>query len=210
MNSRVGNMTNPEPLDEREARRQFVRRRQKMVFTIAVSALVVILVICGLIIFGSIGHTAKHATIAKPNYGVAVPCPPDKSKLVNHPDIRVRVLNGTNKSGLATALASALRNRGFNMQDVADYPGKTETARTQIRFGASAIDRGYTVGSQFNDAVLIMDDRNDDLVDVVIGATFTDLDDEDSNSVVGRKIEAIKGCQADPSSMKNLPKAPKA
>ncbi|MCT6874201.1 MAG: LytR C-terminal domain-containing protein [Bifidobacterium sp.] len=204
-------MTNPEPLDEREARRQFVRRRQKMVFTIVVSALVAILVICSLIIFGSIGHTAKHATIiAKPNYGVAVPCPPDKSKLVNHPDIRVRVLNGTNKSGLATALASALRNRGFNMQDVADYPGKTETARTQIRFGASAIDRGYTVGSQFNDAVLIMDDRNDDLIDVVIGATFTDLDDEDSNSVVGRKIEAIKGCQTDPSSMKNLPKAPKA
>ncbi|MCT6920134.1 MAG: LytR family transcriptional regulator, partial [Bifidobacteriales bacterium] len=95
-------------------------------------------------------------------------------------------------------------------QDVADYPGKTETARTEVRFGASAIDRGYTVGSQFNDAVLIMDDRNDDLIDVVIGATFTDLDDEDSNSVVGRKIEAIKGCQTDPSSMKNLPKAPKA
>ena len=96
------------------------------------------------------------------------------------------------------------------MQDVADYPGKTETARTEIRFGASAIDRGYTVGSQFNDAILIMDDRSDDLIDVVVGATFTDLNDEDSTPVVGRRIEAIKGCQADPSSMKNLPKAPKA
>lgn len=210
MDSRVGNMTNPQPLDEREARRQFVRRRQKMVFTIVVSALVAILIICGLIIFGSIGHTAKHATITKPNYGVAVPCPPDNTKLVNHPDIRVRVLNGTNKSGLATALASALRNRGFNMQDVADYPGKAEIARTQIRFGASAIDRGYTVGTQFNDAILTMDDRGDDLVDVVIGATFTDLNDEDSASGVGRRIQAVKGCLADPSSLKNLPKAPKA
>lgn len=203
-------MTNPEPLDERAARRQFVRRRQKMVFTIAVCALVVILIIASLVMFGTMGRFAKADKVVKPNYGVSLPCPPKDSKLVNHPDIRVRVLNGTSKSGLGGAVAAALLNRGFNMQGVGDYPNKTEMARTQIRFGAQGIDRGYTVATQFNDATMIMDDRGDDLVDVVIGATFNDLNDEDKTSTVGKDIKGIKGCVADPASMKNLPKAPKA
>lgn len=202
-------MTNSEPLDEREARRQFVRRRQKMVFTIAICALVVIMIVAGLVIASSVGRSTKESKVVRPNYGVSLPCPPQDSKLVNHPDIRIRVLNGTSKSGLGTAVASALRNRGFNMQGVGDYPNKTETARTEIRFGIKGIDRGYTVATQFNDAIMIMDDRNDDLVDVVIGATFNDLNDEDKSSTVGKDIEGIKGCVADPASMKDLPEAPK-
>ena len=95
------------------------------------------------------------------------------------------------------------------MQGVGDYPNKTETARTEIRFGIQGIDRGYTVATQFNDAIMIMDDRSDDLVDVVIGATFNDLNDEDKSSTVGKDIEGIKGCVADPASMKDLPEAPK-
>lgn len=202
-------MTNPDPLDEREARRQFVRRRQKMVFTIALVSLAVILVVCLLTIFGSVGAKARDSAASKPNYGVRVPCAPENAKVASHQDIRVRVMNGTSKSGLATAVSSAMKIRGFNTQGAGDYPGKSEVTRTQIRFGASGIAKGYTVAGQFTDAVMIMDDRNDDLVDIIIGATFNDLTKDDKASQEGKPITSIDGCIKDVNGMKaKLPKAP--
>lgn len=199
-------MTFPDATDERQARRQFVRRRQKMVFTIAISALAVILIIALLVVFGTLGHLNKQSTQTKPNYGVSVPCAPADSTVLKHTEVRVRVLNGTNKNGLGVAVMQSLRNRGFNMQGAGDFPTKTELARTEIRFGINGISQGYTVGRQFKDAVLRMDDRADDLVDVVIGATFNDLAQEHKVSGVGMPITSIKGCVADPKTITNLPK----
>ncbi|AKV55747.1 hypothetical protein BACT_1476 [Bifidobacterium actinocoloniiforme DSM 22766] len=199
-------MTFPDPADEREARRQFVRRRQKMVFTIAVSALAVVLVIALVVTLGAVGRSHRQSAQSKPNYGVAVICPPKDAAVLNHPTVRVRVLNGTNKTGLGSAVLRALRNRGFNMQGLADFPTKTELARTEIRFGANGVAQGYTVAGLFNDAIMRMDDRQDDLVDVVIGATFNDLAKEKETPAVGKPIEAIRGCQSDIKDLGTLPK----
>ncbi|BDR53876.1 hypothetical protein KIM372_17830 [Bombiscardovia nodaiensis] len=199
-------MTFPDLMDERQARRQFVRRRQTMVFTIAISALAVILVVALVYVLGALGHSTKASKQVKPNYGVAVPCPPPAGNTVFAPDkVRVRVLNGTNKTGLGSAVMEALRNRSFNMQGTGDFPTKTELARTEIRFGANGISQAYTVAGHFNDAVLRMDTRGDDLVDVVVGATFNDLIPEKQVPRVGKPIQAIDGCVADLKNMKNLP-----
>ncbi|WP_161522266.1 LytR C-terminal domain-containing protein [Bifidobacterium xylocopae] len=199
-------MTFPDAADEREARRQFVRRRQKMVFTIAGSALAIVLVIALVVSLSAVGRFHKQSAGSKPNYGVAVICPPENAKVANHPEVRVRVLNGTNKTGLGSAVLRSLRNRGFNMQGLADFPSKTELARTEIRFGAKGISQGYTVAGHFNDAIMQMDDRQDDLVDVVIGATFNDLVPEKSTLGVGKPIEAVKGCRTDIKELGTLPK----
>lgn len=201
-------MTSPEPFDEREARRQFVRRRQKLVFTIAVAALVIAVAFSALLILGALGKTSQKTAAQLPNYGVEVPCAPANSTYSNHPDVAVRVLNGTDKSGLGTAVMEALSNRGFSMKGSGDYPSTVEVQRTEILFGKNNIAKAYTVAAQFNDAIMRMDDRSDQLVDVVIGSTFNNLNTEKSITPAGKAITSIEGCKSDVSTIKNLPKAP--
>ncbi|MCI1634801.1 LytR C-terminal domain-containing protein [Bifidobacterium sp.] len=201
-------MTIPEPFDEREARKQFVRRRQKLVFTIAVAVLVVATVLSALFILGALGKTSQKTAAQQPNYGVEVPCAPANSTFANHPNVAVRVLNGTDKSGLGTAVMEALSNRGFSMTGSGDYPSKVEVQRTEILFGKNNIAKAYTVAAQFNDAIMRMDDRSDQLVDVVIGSTFNNLNSEKSIVAAGKAITSIEGCVSDANTMKDLPKAP--
>ncbi|MFT8356554.1 LytR C-terminal domain-containing protein [Bifidobacterium aquikefiri] len=200
-------MTVPKPFDERQARKQFVRRRQKLVFTITVVVLVVAMVFSLLFALGDLGKTVKQSVANKPNYGVAVPCAPSNSTYVNHPNVTIRVLNGTDKSGLGTAVMEALNNDGFSTQGAADFPSSHEFTRTEIRFGKNGIANAYTVSTEFSDAILRMDDRSDKLVDVIVGSTFNNLKKTTTKTASGQKITSIEGCVTDPSTMKNLPKA---
>lgn len=203
---------NPQVQDERKARQQFVRDRQTVVFTVAIAVLAVALALSLLVFFGVIGNKTKSTgTASEPNYGVTAPCPvagEDGNALaVNTSSINVRVLNGTDKSGLADAVSSALELRGFVMQPASNYPGTEVIKRTEIVFGKNAINEAYTLAAQFNDAVLRMDDRQDKLIDVVIGSTFSDLNAEkDIHLPADKPLTKISGCvSAD--SMKDLPKA---
>lgn len=205
-------MTSPEAFDERKARQQFVRDRQKMVFTIAIAGLIVILVVALLAYFGVIGKSDATATEEKPNYGVTAPCvtgEDDKAKAPAASSITVRIMNATKHVGLAAAVGKAMENREFKVQQVTDYPGTTVFKRTEIRFGANGINQAYTVAGNFNDAIMRMDDRSDKLVDVVIGSTFSNLVEvEDVKTSVGETLESIEGCVA-AKDIKDLPAAAK-
>ncbi|PJM74204.1 hypothetical protein CS006_03520 [Bifidobacterium primatium] len=204
-------MTSPEAFDERKARQQFVRDRQKIVFTIAIALLAVILVVAFLFYFGVLGKSSSAKAAEKPNYGVIAPCATTDNtgtaKTVANGNVTVRVLNGTDKSGLANAVSSALKNRGFVTKGVADYPGTTTLKRTEIRFGKNAINQAYTVAGHFNDAIMRMDDRSDKLVDVVIGSTFSTLTDENAvKTGADQQITSFQNCVA-ADKITNLPKA---
>lgn len=204
-------MTTPEAFDERKARQQFVRDRQKIVFTVAIGALAIVLVISFLVYFGVLGKTETSANSVQPNYGVAAPCPTAAegatAKAVNPSIINVRVLNGTDKVGLADAVSEALTNRGFVSKGVSNYPGTVTIKRTEIRFGKNTINEAYTLAGQFNDAILRMDDREDKLIDVVIGSTFSDLVDEDQISTkTDADLKSVEGCKA-ADQLGDLPKA---
>ncbi len=193
-------MTNPDSQNEREARKQYLHDRQKIVLTAACVLLVVALIIAipfytGLISTGSASSASDTST--GPNYGVTAVCAPEGATGVSTSDITVRVLNGTNSAGLATAVGEELENRGFVLQSVGDYDSSSVLARTEIRFGSNAIAKAYTVASHFSDAVLRMDDREDQLIDVIIGSSFYDLKDSDKVKITaGTAITSIKGCVA--------------
>lgn len=202
----------PQVQDERKARQQFVRDRQTVVFTVAIAILAVALVISLLVFFGILGKKPQSANVeSSPNYGVSVPCPvageAGNALAVANSSINVRVLNGTGKSGLADAVTSALAFRGFVTQPASNYPGTQVIKRTQVLFGKNAINEAYTLAAQFNDAILQMDDREDKLIDVVIGSTFSDLNNEkDIHLSTDKALTKIQGCvSAD--AMKSLPKA---
>ena len=80
----------------------------------------------------------------------------------------------------------------------------TDVERTTIYFGKNAINQAYTLIGNFTDATMIMTAREDQLIDVVIGATFNDLQDTNSSPQSGKTITNIEGCKA-ADSMTKLP-----
>ena len=63
-----------------------------------------------------------------------------------------------------------------------------------IIFGKNAINQAYTVNSNFTDAKMVMDDREDMLIDVVVGATFDNLQNQKQVPTAGKEIESFEGC----------------
>ena len=194
--------------DERAARKQYIRSRQKVVFAIIGAILAVALVI-SLLFFFHVGGLGKVKSAAvQPNYGQQAPCAAQeqdgsKGKYVENRNITVRVLNGTEFSGFAQAVSSALQNREFNTQAAGNYTS-SKVERTMIIFGKNAINQAYTLIGNFTDATMIMTAREDQLIDVVIGATFNDLQDTNSSPQSGKTITNIEGCKA-ADSMTKLP-----
>ena len=201
-----------EQYDEREARKAYVRRRQRTVFTIIGAILVVALVMSLLVSFGVIKVDQQARAQSEPNYGVAVPCAAkneDGSAMdwSNNATVPVEVLNGTDSRGLASAVSEALKNNQFNVVRVDDFTTKN-VKRTTIYFGVNAINPAYTLNQYFTDAVMKMDDRQDRTVDVVIGASFSDLKSEKEVKKQGSKIIDVEGCKATADMQKaGLPKA---
>ena len=120
-------------------------------------------------------------------------------------NITVRVLNGTKFIGFAKAVSGALENREFNTQTPDNYTS-SKVERTIIFFGKNAINQAYTVNSNFTDAMMVMDDRTDQLIDIVVGATFDNLQDTKKVPAAGKQLESFEGCVA-ADKLTDLPKA---
>ncbi|MBW3092791.1 LytR C-terminal domain-containing protein [Bifidobacterium sp. 82T10] len=213
--------------DERQARKVYMRRRQVKVFSVTIVLLAAALVVALMFYFHLFGLGVAKTAAVQPNYGVTAPCVPNGSdgKASKYPannTITVQVVNGTDHLGLAGAVTDAMENRGFVMQDagtltkqkdgkeVLDKDGNpivnSDVQRTIIYFGKNAIAQAYTVNANFTDAVMVMDDRSDMLITVVIGATFNDVSAKDSVPDTGDTIERLSGCR-DAVKLVRLPKA---
>ncbi|MBT1174376.1 LytR C-terminal domain-containing protein [Bifidobacterium sp. LC6] len=197
----------PQQIDERQARKRYIRHRQTIVFSISGAVLAVAMVIALLFNFhvGGLGLIATSA--ASPNYGNPAPCAvkgdDGKAKYVNNNSVGVRVLNGTSHAQFAAAVSDALGVRGFDMQQTGNY-SSTNVERTTIYFGKNAVNQAYTVAGNFTDATMVMTAREDQLIDVVLGATFNNLKDEKQSPQEGKEITSIEGCKA-VASMTKLP-----
>ena len=194
-------------VDEREARKAYVRRRQTIVFSISGAVLAVVLVIALLFNFHVFGLGEVETPARQPNYGNAAPCAvkdsSGKAQYVSNASVGIRVMNGTSHGQFAKAVGEALANRGFSVQKIDNY-SSTDVERTTIYFGKNAINQAYTLIGNFTDATMIMTAREDQLIDVVIGATFNDLQDTNSSPQSGKTITNIEGCKA-ADSMTKLP-----
>lgn len=196
--------------DERAARKEYIRRRQKTVFSIVGAVMVVRHGGVPAVLFPCRRPGQRQVGAVQPNYGQQAPCPikeadGNKAKYVENRNITLRVLNGTKFSGFAKAVSDALQNREFNPQTPDNYTKKVD--RTMIVFGKNGVNQAYTVASNFTDAMLVMDDRQDQLIDVIVGATFDNLQDTKKVPAAGKAITGIQGCVA-VDKMTDLPKAP--
>lgn len=188
-----------QPHNEREARKQYVRRRQRVVFTVIGVILVTALIIALLFQHHILGTSQEETPAAQPNYGVTSVCAPkdadgNASNYVDNSSVKVRVLNGTKFSGFAQAVSEALENRSFTISEVNTY-SNANVERTTIYFGKNSVAQAYTLAANFTDAVLVMDNRTDMLIDLVLGATFSDLKELKKVPAAGTAITDIKGCK---------------
>ena len=102
--------------------------------------------------------------------------------------VEVRVLNATNRRGLAAEVASRLKVLGFSEavslgNDLLHPPG-TMTCVGQIRFGPTGLDAANTLSVVLPCAQLVRDERPDSTVDLVLGNAFAALEPNPSARTV--------------------------
>ncbi|MHA7133703.1 LytR C-terminal domain-containing protein [Oerskovia turbata] len=111
------------------------------------------------------------------------PCLAADTLPVAYNEVNVRIFNATGKGGLGAANEQVLRNRGFTISLVGNLQtpaGEAATQHsTQISFGAAGIAHAYTLAAHYKDPVLVLDDRADSTVDLVLGKNFVNLVDDE-------------------------------
>ena len=91
-------------------------------------------------------------------------------------DVKINVLNGTERIGLATDIADDFRNRKFQVKKVADQKKKIDDIAV-LRYGPKGVGSAHLLRAYFLDEARYEYDpkRKDDTVDVVLGASFQQL-----------------------------------
>ena len=90
--------------------------------------------------------------------------------------INLRVFNATDTAGLAQTVATALKERGFVVEEVAnDTSGREVTGVGELRHGARGSEAAEYVRLYLPQAGDYLDTRATAVVDVVIGPEFTAL-----------------------------------
>jgi hypothetical protein len=92
-------------------------------------------------------------------------------------DIKINVYNGTSQAGLASQVAENFANRDFQVLESADSETAADDDVAVLRFGPQTVGAAHVLQAYFlNDARDEFDiERDDDVVDVVIGSRFQQL-----------------------------------
>lgn len=184
--------------DERQARKQYMHHRQMRVFSIVAAVMVVVLIVSLFTFFYSISRGNADEAQTETNFGAPAVCPPEdqnknQSVYEQSGNVQISVYNGTKSVGFAKAVASALQNRHFSVVSVSNFNSR-KVERTTIYYGMNNIAQAYTVYANFTDAKLVMDNRQGQVVSVILGSTFNNLADKDSVPAPGSLIKGIEGC----------------
>jgi hypothetical protein len=90
-------------------------------------------------------------------------------------DTNINVLNGSKRVGLATITAEIMGERGFKIDDISNFDEYIVQATAEIHYGESAKDKAFLVSLYIENAVLVLDDRADSSIDLIVGQNFTTL-----------------------------------
>jgi hypothetical protein len=141
--------------------------RVRSLIVIGVLALIaVITVVWAIATDSQAGSLAARCAAAKPS----IPAPKE---------VRVRVYNGTDQSGLATKVQKMLQQRGFKVIAVGNDPeNEPISATAQIRYGSTGAGAAELLQASVQGSQIVDDDRTENAVDLVLGVSFTALTPE--------------------------------
>ena len=166
------------------ARRRRERERQAVIFGVLVTGMIIVGLGAFAIYTGNMdapfGLGDREFTQPQADASTTPPClpsiptgPGETSFPVPIPygEINLRVLNASGVAGVAAATETVLEQRGFNVDAIGDFAGG-RLRYSEIRFGQQSIVAAYTLAGQFTEMRLVLDDRLDDTLDLIMGAAY--------------------------------------
>ena len=159
----------------RKAVRRHRRERQIIVFGVIVIALAAVSFAASAIYRGEVDgpFSADFSSPAPDLEDVTLVCPPSQSLPLEPAQVVVRVNNATEASGLAGSTAETLEGRGFVVTGTANW-SRNYDGDVRIYFGEEGVQHAYTLARQFEDVDLVLDNRPDITLDLILGADFAD------------------------------------
>lgn len=182
----------------RALRRRRLQLRQTLIFGILLTGLVVVLLLA-LAFWSNAIPTPFARPFSSPAPTAAArpaaPCPPLDATAQPWEDISANVLNSTNETGLAGRTASQLGQIGVAVAQQGNYAGSISNPAT-ILAGPRGLAAAYTLTLVVPDAVVTLDDRSDETVDLILGNDFTGiLDPAEIGLAADERLPAPPGCQ---------------
>ena len=154
-----------------ERRRKKIRRRQALSF----SVLVLVVLGAGLAGAGVNQGWWEWPFSSSPD-DTTTDCSEVEPTIAAPADVRVNVLNATEIRGLAAAVSTELRKRGYVVEAVGnDESGIAVTESAQVRHGPDLAAEAASVAVQVPGAVLVDDGRTGEVVDIVLGAGYRNV-----------------------------------
>ncbi len=167
----------------REILRRHRRERQFLVFGLLVVLLAAIATIALGVYQGRVvSPFAEPIYTPPPDYQdtATLACAPrDEGNGENMPlpadQVPVRVLNGTDQSGLARGTLDVLVGRGYVSTGATNW-NLTYSGAVRIQFGVDGLRGAYTVARNFPTVEYVLDSRQGAVVDIILGEQFETSD----------------------------------
>jgi LytR cell envelope-related transcriptional attenuator len=180
-----------------QSREQLTRARQRRQTYTFISVLTTMLVV-GLVAWGNwqswwtIGGTAQATTVMCPTQTVVDPELTD-----------VTVINGTERNGLAAAVAKELQKRRFRVMSIeTEALPKPLKSVVMVRYGAAGKLAAHTVALQFPaKTIMIQDKRDGAAIDVVIGEKYRSMVSAKKATAAMQQKAGSKDCRTSTSAV---------
>lgn len=184
-------------LTPRERRRHHIHERQAAVFGVLIAGLVVVGVGAVGVMSGAISspldRPIQSPTLADDQLTTATPCLPGKTRPVSYAKIKVEVYNASDHRGIAKAAAETLGQRGFDVTKVGNSTAQVIAPR--IVTGPAGIEEAYTLRAHVPHAKIVLSDRKDSTVQLILGSGFTSFTPADKVSLSPKKaMSNVHGC----------------
>ncbi|GIG70579.1 LytR C-terminal domain-containing protein [Phytomonospora endophytica] len=113
--------------------------------------------------------------------------------------VEVRVYNGTNEPGLGEQVKGDLEEYGYKVVKVGNKKREDLKGSAEVRYGPKAVGAGHVLSAYFLDSSRAFDpERNDAIVDVIIGSGFRQVNTESekvqSLGEIGRPTAPMGTC----------------
>jgi len=187
---------------DRLIRRRREHSRQIILFGLLGTALAAAFTVA-LLIFGGVIEAPFAREFSSPHGAVddvtppclpVVPGQPDGALPIAYNLVDLRVYNASGIGGVAGAAQTVLGRRGFVINIVGDW--STVQPINQLRFGPDGIVAAYTVAAHFPPIQMILDDRTDASVDLVMGENYDEpLPPDEVDLASDRPLLNIRGCE---------------
>jgi len=143
----------------------------------------------------ALGNWRQWWTIGGSSPATAAICP---VQTVIDPELtNISVYNGTNRNGLAAAVAKELQRRDFRVLSIGtEEQSKPLRTVLEVRFGPDGRRAAHTVALQFPAQVKMVDDgREDETVDIVIGEKYKAMVSAKKGVAAIRPVARPAGCR---------------